>query len=158
MSRAEELALQSENLADARLESDGYEWSVDADVQLRIDAAELRRLSAVEAELAECKAAYELQSKALHALKATLAASCADEREQLWESTPGGGCSRALDAERELIALKKAISEAEPVAIMWRGRDKGPWRFCGALGNWPLDPAVFTETEADPLYTLKGIK
>lgn len=125
-------------------------------------AAELRRLSAVEAELAECKAAYESQFKELHSLKSTLAASCDDEREQLWEATLGGGCSRALDAERELEALKKAISEAEPVAWMSRA----------SLVNCEIDRARYGETGGDtytsaasrnpfhdtPLYTLKGIK
>jgi hypothetical protein len=52
MSEALRLADESTNLADRRLESDGYEWSVDADVQLREAAAELRRLAPMEAEWA----------------------------------------------------------------------------------------------------------
>lgn len=52
----------------------------------------------------------------------------------------------------ELAALKAAMGE--PKAIMWRSRDKGPWRFCDAAGNWPLDPADFTETEIVPLYAI----
>jgi hypothetical protein len=51
MSEALRLADESTNLAERRLESDGYEWSVDADVQLRETAAELRRLAPMEAEL-----------------------------------------------------------------------------------------------------------
>jgi hypothetical protein len=51
MNKAEKLASQSEALAADRLEMEGYEWCVDVDVQLRLDAAELRRLSAENAEL-----------------------------------------------------------------------------------------------------------
>ena len=43
MSKALELADESVSIADRRLESDGYDWSIDADVQLRENAAELRR-------------------------------------------------------------------------------------------------------------------
>jgi len=48
-------------------------------------------------------------------LQSTLAASCADEREQLWEATPGGGCSRALDAERKVELLEQQLAEARTV-------------------------------------------
>lgn len=47
------------------------------------------------------------------ALRATLAASCDEERSQLWEAGPGGGCSRALDAERERDALRAALDAAQ---------------------------------------------
>ena len=36
---------------------------------------------------------------------AALAASCVEEREQLWEATAGGGCSRAIAAEAALARL-----------------------------------------------------
>lgn len=100
MSKAEELALQADLLTDRRLESDAYEWSVDADVQLRWDAAELRRLSAVEAELE---------------------------------------------------ALKKAISEAEPVAeIAVTDSNVG--------GVWATVWRTSLPAGEYKLYTLKGIK
>lgn len=38
-----------------------------------------------------------------------LAESCADERSQLWEAGPGGGCSRAIEAESELAKLRAAL-------------------------------------------------
>jgi hypothetical protein len=56
MSEALRLAEESTNLAERRLESDGYEWSVDADVQLRETAAELRRLAPMEAEVSQLRA------------------------------------------------------------------------------------------------------
>jgi hypothetical protein len=56
MSEALRLAEESTSLAERRLESDGYEWSVDADVQLRETAAELRRLAPMEAELQQARA------------------------------------------------------------------------------------------------------
>lgn len=39
-----------------------------------------------------------------------LAESCADERSQLWEAGPGGGCSRAIEAESDLAKLRAAVS------------------------------------------------
>jgi hypothetical protein len=51
MGEAQRLADESMNLVERRLESDGYEWSVDADVQLLEAAAALRRLAPMEAEL-----------------------------------------------------------------------------------------------------------
>ena len=49
-------------------------------------------------------------------LRATLAASCDEEREQLWEAGPGGGCSRALDAENENDKLRTQLAEARAEA------------------------------------------
>ena len=47
------------------------------------------------------------------ALVKTLAASCVEEREQLWEATTGGGCSRAIAAEAERDALRADANIAE---------------------------------------------
>jgi hypothetical protein len=41
-----------------------------------------------------------------------LGASCDEERAQLWEAAPGGGCSRALDAEADVQRLRAAIARA----------------------------------------------
>lgn len=71
---------------------------------------------------------------------------------------------RRLDAiEQELEALKKAISEATPVAWSWEQQDS---RSSAGVGGWginllfchpPNDPYVLTRN-VTPLYTLKGIK
>jgi hypothetical protein len=57
------------------------------------------------------RAAAELRR--LHAevedLKRTLAASCDEERSQLWEAGPGGGCARALSAEFRCAELLEAL-------------------------------------------------
>ena len=45
-------------------------------------------------------------------LKRTLAASCDEERNQLWEAGPGGGCSRALSAEFRCAELLEALRVA----------------------------------------------
>ena len=58
-------------------------------------AAELRRLHAENEDL-----------------KRTLAASCDEERNQLWEAGPGGGCSRALSAEFRCAELLEALRVA----------------------------------------------
>jgi hypothetical protein len=67
-------------------------------------AAELRRLAPMEADLQQARAE-------LAALKSALGASCDAERQQLWEASSGGGCSRALDAERDLAALRASLGE-----------------------------------------------
>jgi len=46
-------------------------------------------------------------------LEATLGASCDDERSQLFEAGSGGGCDRALDAERERDQLRLQLAEAQ---------------------------------------------
>jgi hypothetical protein len=49
------------------------------------------------------------------AAAALRAASCDEERSQLWEAGPGGGCARALSAEfkcAELLEALKAITAA----------------------------------------------
>ena len=60
------------------------------------------------------KAAAELRR--LHAeneaLRKTLAASCDEERQQMWEAGPGGGCLRALSAESQRDALLAACRMA----------------------------------------------
>ena len=58
-------------------------------------AAELRRLHAENEDL-----------------KRTLAASCDEERSQLWEAGPGGGCARALSAEFKCAELLEALRVA----------------------------------------------
>jgi len=65
------------------------------------------------ADIAE-KAAAELRRLYAEneALRKTLAASCDEERQQMWEAGPGGGCSRALSAEFQRDALLKALKEA----------------------------------------------
>jgi len=59
-------------------------------------AAELRRLYAEN-----------------EALRKTLAASCDEERQQMWEAGPGGGCSRALSAEFQRDALLEVVNKLE---------------------------------------------
>ena len=46
-----------------------------------------------------------------------LAESCADERSQLFEAGPGGGCDRAITAEAEIERLRAALVEchARPI-------------------------------------------
>ena len=44
-------------------------------------------------------------------LKRTLAASCDEERSQLWEAGPGGGCARALSAEFRCAELLEALKQ-----------------------------------------------
>jgi hypothetical protein len=39
-----------------------------------------------------------------------LAESCADERSQMWEAGPGGGCSRAVTAEADVNKLRAALA------------------------------------------------
>ena len=58
-------------------------------------AAELRRLHAEN-----------------EALRKTLAAACDEERQQMWEAGPGGGCSRALTAEFQRDALLAALERS----------------------------------------------
>ena len=43
-------------------------------------------------------------------LKKALAASCDEQRHELWEAGPGiGGCERAVDAEREVKKLQAEV-------------------------------------------------
>lgn len=75
----------------------GHDWPNTNDELLRVQCAtELRRLHAEN-----------------EALRSTLASSCDEERQQLWEATSGGGCSRALDAE----AAREADREAMRMAL-----------------------------------------
>ena len=69
-------------------------------VEMHAAAAELRRLVAEN-----------------DALRKTLAASCDEERQQMWEAGPGGGCSRALSAEFQRDALLEALKTVE-----WHGQ------------------------------------
>jgi len=78
-------------LADALILRHGVE-SFEGDA-----AAELRRLHAENEDL-----------------KRTLAASCDEERNQLWEAGPGGGCARALSAEFRCAELLEALKIARP--------------------------------------------
>jgi hypothetical protein len=45
-------------------------------------------------------------------LKRALAASCDEERDQIWEASPGGGCSRARNAEAVNAELLEALKDA----------------------------------------------
>ena len=56
-------------------------------------------------------------------LKRTLAASCDEERSQLWEAGPGGGCARALDAELKCAELLEALKEI----YEWTQYKDTPW-------------------------------
>ena len=47
-----------------------------------------------------------------------LGESCADERSQLWEAGPGGGCSRAIEAESDLAKLREALRNIVAAADM----------------------------------------
>ena len=93
MSKAEEpLALKlADDLTRQSKQADAEDQMIDIPRWFVEDsAAELRRLHAEN-----------------EALRKTLAASCDEEREMLWEATPGGGCTRALTAERENEALRE---------------------------------------------------
>lgn len=75
-------------------------------------AAELRRLHDLLGKAnALCRIrAAEIERLVVEneSLKQALAASCDEERDQLWEASPGGGCSRARSAEavnRELLEI-----------------------------------------------------
>jgi hypothetical protein len=59
------------------------------------EAAELRRLHAENASL-----------------KRALASSCDEERDLVWEASPGGGCSRARNAEAVNAELLEALKDA----------------------------------------------
>ncbi len=78
-------------------------WSEHAD-DLDSAAAHIRRLVAEN-----------------EALRATLAASCDEERASLWEAQPGGGCSRAIDAEHRAEAHRAAMRQA--LEALRLGRD-----------------------------------
>ena len=57
-------------------------------------------------------------------LRATLAASCDEERSQLWEANSGGGCWRAIDAEGKIERLCAALTACQEDAErmrMWGG-------------------------------------
>lgn len=90
-------------LADS-LERAHYE---DGDIELEA-ATELRRLDKIEGIADEQLDQLHRQAIRLSAveserdrLRAVLAASCDEERSQIWEAGPGGGCMRALEAESE---------------------------------------------------------
>jgi len=93
--------------------SDSEHWNTLAET-----ATELRRLYAEN-----------------ESLKNTLAASCDEEREQLYEANPGGGCARALSAEFQRDALLEALTELV-------GHNK---RFTG--GAWDRARAVIKAVE-----------
>jgi cell division septum initiation protein DivIVA len=63
-------------------------------------------------------------------LKQALAASCDEERSQLWEASPGGGCSRALSAE----AVNRELLEALKHAHTWlQGSEPGRAQYLGEI-------------------------
>lgn len=62
--KAFELARQAEKTAGDRLDSFLEDWAIEAEIDLRACAAELRRLAAVEAELERIKALEALENGA----------------------------------------------------------------------------------------------
>jgi len=95
--KALELAAQSEKLAGARLEREDYEWSVDADVQLRMNAAELRRLAALEQACAHYLKEGETPAE-------RIARECADNQSL---------CRLLAEERTEAAALRARIAELE---------------------------------------------
>ena len=70
------------------------------------------------------RAAFEAKDAEIERLRAALGASCDEERSQLWEAGPGGGCGRALDAESERDKLRAALTACQEDAArmrMWGG-------------------------------------
>lgn len=109
-------------------------------------AAELRRLAAVEAERDQWKEVLWAVARALNCLpstysdgnghvyksavaivaerdrlRAALAASCDEERNQIWEAGPGGGCMRAHEAEseRDRLAAECEALRADKSLVDW---------------------------------------
>ena len=66
-------------------------------------ATELRRLHGM----------VERLSATCETLKDALASSCDEDRQQMWEAGPGGGCSRALTAECQRDALLAVLNKLE---------------------------------------------
>lgn len=65
-------------------------------------------------------------------LKRTLAASCDEERSQLWEAGPGGGCARALSAEFRCAELLEALKHyADTYCEGWCKESCGSFDDCG---------------------------
>ena len=67
---------------------------------------------AAAAELRHLYGMVERLSATCEALKDALASSCDEERQQMWEAGPGGGCSRALTAEFQRDALLAALERS----------------------------------------------
>lgn len=61
--------------------------------------AEVKLLESGDAYWPDTVDAIELAAREIKRLRAALAESCAEERSQIWEAGPGGGCARALAAE-----------------------------------------------------------
>lgn len=51
-------------------------------------------------------------AKEIERLRAALAESCAEERSQIWEAGPGGGCARALAAEAIIDRIDRRMGVA----------------------------------------------
>lgn len=68
---------------------------------------------AAAAELRHLHGMVERLSATCEALKDALASSCDEERQQMWEAGPGGGCSRALTAEFQRDALLAVLNKLE---------------------------------------------
>lgn len=100
-------------------------------LERRAEAAEARiaelagkaanRLEAAESALQDVAAERDAVKIENAKLCATLAASCDDEREMKWEATTGGGCSRAIAAEAERDALRRALNHIEAKAHAYGG-------------------------------------
>jgi hypothetical protein len=65
------------------------------------------------AELRHLHGMVERLSATCETLKDALASSCDEERQQMWEAGPGGGCSRALTAEFQRDALLAVLNKLE---------------------------------------------
>ena len=74
------------------------------DAEPLFTANQMRAYAADRIE-AQAKRIAELEGE-LARVTSTLAASCVEEREQLWEATAGGGCSRAIAAEAALAHVR----------------------------------------------------
>jgi hypothetical protein len=146
MSEALRLADESTNLAERRLESDGYEWSVDADVQLRETAAELRRLAQMEAELSQLRADSN---------------NCGSGAGCCYQAAQNERLEAELQRTREELAAIRA-SLSEPVGSLLVGVEFGE-----ELGDYDIEMndascEAINEREADngceAVYTLYAIK
>lgn len=63
-----------------------------------------------------CERNRESMGAEVERLRKTLAESCAEERSQMWEAGPGGGCERAIAAEAEVERLRKDAERLRIVA------------------------------------------
>jgi hypothetical protein len=89
-----------------------------------MDILESCRQSMLSEEPCDLQARLQAAGDEIQRLRGTLAASCDEERSQLWEAGPSsGGCARALAAESDIqrltIALTTANNNAEHFERGW---------------------------------------